>query len=45
MNVIDSAGIRKRAIERKLRNVQELPQDKTKLILEANNEEDIKEEL
>jgi len=45
VNVIDSAGIRTRAIERKLRNVQELPQDKTKLILEANNEEDIKEEL
>ena len=44
VNVIDSAGVRTRAIERKLRNVQELPQDKTKLILEANNGEDTTEE-
>ena len=38
-NVIDTAGVRSRAIERKLRDVQELPQEKSKLILEANNEE------
>ena len=45
VNVIDTAGVRTRAIERKLRNVQELPQEKSKLILEANNEvEPTKEE-
>jgi DNA recombination protein RmuC len=38
VNVIDTAGVRTRAIERKLRNVQELPQEKSKLILEVNNE-------
>ena len=32
-NVIDHSEIRTRAIERKLRNVQELPQDKTNLML------------
>ena len=37
VNVIDSAGARTRAIERKLRNVQELPQEKTNLLLETNN--------
>jgi DNA recombination protein RmuC len=40
VNVIDTAGVRTRAIERKLRNVQELPQEKSKLILEGNNETD-----
>ena len=38
VNVIDTAGVRTRAIERKLRSVQELPQEKSKLILEVNNE-------
>lgn len=38
-NVIESSETRTRAIERKLRNVQELPQDKTQLILEKNMEE------
>lgn len=33
-NVIDKAGIRSRSIERKLRTVQELPAEHTKLILE-----------
>ncbi|MCX7727566.1 MAG: DNA recombination protein RmuC, partial [Chitinispirillaceae bacterium] len=32
-NVIDSAGRRSRAIERKLREVQELPEEKTTLLL------------
>ncbi len=32
-NVIDKAGVRSRAIERKLRNVQELPQEQTTAIL------------
>jgi len=37
-NVIDHSETRTRAIERKLRNVQELPQDKTNLLLgNANN--------
>jgi len=38
-NVIDTSEVRTRAIERKLRDVQELPQDKSTLILEAPNEE------
>ena len=44
VNVIDSAGVRTRSIERKLRNVQELPQEKSKLILEASNEAETTEE-
>jgi DNA recombination protein RmuC len=43
-NVIDTSEVRTRAIERKLRNVQELPQDKTTLILEENNDVDVPEE-
>jgi DNA recombination protein RmuC len=43
-NVIDTSEIRTRAIERKLRNVQELPQGKTTLILEANNDDEPTEE-
>ncbi|MBK7809942.1 MAG: DNA recombination protein RmuC [Saprospiraceae bacterium] len=39
-NVIDSAGIRTRAIERKLRNVQELPSNETKIILDRHSEEE-----
>jgi len=39
-NVIDSAGIRTRAIERKLRNVQELPSSETKLILDSQTEDE-----
>ncbi len=42
-NVIDTSEVRTRAIERKLRNVQELTQEKTNLILE-DNKEDISEE-
>lgn len=34
-NVIDSAGIRSRAIERKLKEVQELPKDKSQQILDG----------
>ncbi len=37
-NVIDTSEVRTRAIERKLRNVQELTQEKTTLILDANND-------
>lgn len=37
-NVIDSAGVRSRAIERRLKNVQELPQEKSILMLEPNAE-------
>jgi hypothetical protein len=43
-NVIDSAGVRTRAIERKLRNVQELPQEKTNLILDATTDVEPTEE-
>ncbi|HRP33541.1 MAG TPA: DNA recombination protein RmuC, partial [Agriterribacter sp.] len=39
-NVIDTAGVRTRAIERKLRQVQELPAAETKLILDASHEDD-----
>ncbi|MBK9271361.1 MAG: DNA recombination protein RmuC [Saprospiraceae bacterium] len=39
-NVIDSAGVRTRAIERKLRNVQELPGNETKLILDNYSDEE-----
>jgi DNA recombination protein RmuC len=38
-NVIESSETRTRAIERKLRNVQELPQDKADLVLEKSSEE------
>lgn len=37
-NVIESSETRTRAIERKLRNVQELPQDKADLVLEKTGE-------
>ncbi|MCC6600074.1 MAG: DNA recombination protein RmuC, partial [Crocinitomicaceae bacterium] len=37
-NVIDTAGVRTRAIERKLRQVQELPAAETKLILDTDSE-------
>lgn len=37
VNVIDSAGVRTRAIERKLRNVQELPQEKSTLLLNSDD--------
>jgi DNA recombination protein RmuC len=37
-NVIDSAGVRSRAIERRLKNVQELPQEKSILMMEAQIE-------
>jgi len=43
-NVIDTSEVRTRAIERKLRNVQELPAAATKLILDANQEDDSTEE-
>jgi DNA recombination protein RmuC len=41
-NVIDNAGVRSRAIERKLKNVQELPQEKSVLMLDtvAENEKE-----
>ncbi len=39
-NVIDSSEVRTRSIERKLRNVQELPLVETKLILDNKDEED-----
>jgi DNA recombination protein RmuC len=42
-NVIDSAGVRTRAIERKLRQVQELPTSETKLILDQDIESNIEE--
>ena len=42
-NVIDSAGVRTRAIERKLRQVQELPASETKLILDLDIESNIEE--
>lgn len=44
-NVIDTAGVRTRAIERKLRQVQELPAAETKLILNASQEDDLTEEI
>jgi len=45
-NVIDTSEVRTRAIERKLRNVQELPQEKSSLILDANNDDNsVEEEL
>ncbi len=37
-NVIDKAGVRSRAIERKLRSVQELPAGKAKSILDDNDD-------
>lgn len=37
-NVIDSAGVRNGAIERKLKNVQELTQEKSILMPETQNE-------
>ena len=43
-NVIDSAGVRSRAIERKLKTVQELPQEKSALMLESNREAEANEE-
>ncbi len=39
-NVIDTSEVRTRAIERKLRNVQELPQEKTNLFLDSNLDTD-----
>lgn len=39
-NVIDTSEVRTRAIERKLRHVQELPIAETKLIMDANQEDD-----
>lgn len=43
-NVIDTSEVRTRAIERKLRHVQELPAAETKLILDASQEDDSIEE-
>jgi DNA recombination protein RmuC len=43
--VIDTSEVRTRAIERKLRNVQELPQEKTNLILDTNSDTDLTEEF
>lgn len=40
-NVIDTSEVRTRAIERKLRHVQELPVAETKLILDANTEDEL----
>lgn len=40
-NVIDSSEVRSRAIERKLRNVQELPISETTKFLESNDDEEI----
>ena len=37
-NVIDTSEVRTRAIERKLRHVQELPAAETKLILDNDSE-------
>lgn len=39
-NVIDTSEVRTRAIERKLRHVQELPAAETKLILDESQEDD-----
>lgn len=44
-NVIDTSEVRTRAIERKLRHVQELPTTETKLILDASQEDDSTEEI
>jgi DNA recombination protein RmuC len=43
-NVIDTSEVRTRAIERKLRNVQELPQDKNNLILDVSDSKDTLED-
>jgi DNA recombination protein RmuC len=43
-NVIDTSEVRTRAIERKLRHVQELPAAETKLILDASQEDESTEE-
>ena len=43
-NVIDTSEVRTRAIERKLRHVQELPAAETKLILDASMEDDSTQE-
>jgi DNA recombination protein RmuC len=43
-NVIDTSEVRTRAIERKLRNVQELPVAETKLILDASQDDEIMDE-
>jgi DNA recombination protein RmuC len=39
-NVIDTSEVRTRAIERKLRNVQELPQPASKLIMDASDDDE-----
>jgi DNA recombination protein RmuC len=39
-NVIDTSEVRTRAIERKLRHVQELPAAQTKMILDSSQEDD-----
>jgi DNA recombination protein RmuC len=39
-NVIDTSEVRTRAIERKLRHVQELPAAETKMILDSSQEDD-----
>jgi DNA recombination protein RmuC len=39
-NVIDTSEVRTRAIERKLRHVQELPAGETKLLLDTSQEDD-----
>ncbi|MBT3301831.1 MAG: DNA recombination protein RmuC [Bacteroidetes bacterium] len=44
-NVIDQAGVRSRAIERKLRNVQELPSQKSTQLLSENENDDLEEDL
>lgn len=43
-NVIDTSEVRTRSIERKLRNVQELPAGETKLILDAGQDDDLADE-
>jgi DNA recombination protein RmuC len=44
-NVIDDAGVRTRSIERKLRDIQALPQEKTALLLgETTSKYDLEEE-
>lgn len=44
-NVIDTSEVRTRAIERKLRHVQELPPAETKMILDASQEDESPEEI
>jgi DNA recombination protein RmuC len=44
-NVIDSAGVRTRAIERKLRQVQEMPAAETKLIMDNDTVSNFSEEI